>query len=187
MVFIGPISSIFDYATYGMMLYVFDCLEQSSAVPDRMVRRIPADPDAHHPYHPNREDPVHRKPCKPGTYRDDGNHLHGRNVVALHLGRFGVRFRAASMALLAPGRGHDGDIRDTHAPCEGLVRPQVGTLRRPVRRELLAVRGRVTACGARAGLEAFRPGRPQLLAQDQGIGPRSCAIMTISSSRKEKA
>jgi Mg2+-importing ATPase len=25
MVFIGPISSIFDYATYGMMLYVFDC------------------------------------------------------------------------------------------------------------------------------------------------------------------
>jgi P-type Mg2+ transporter len=24
MVFIGPISSIFDYATYGMMLYVFD-------------------------------------------------------------------------------------------------------------------------------------------------------------------
>ena len=25
MVFIGPISSIFDYATYAMMLYVFDC------------------------------------------------------------------------------------------------------------------------------------------------------------------
>jgi P-type Mg2+ transporter len=25
MVFIGPISSIFDYATYGMMLYVFNC------------------------------------------------------------------------------------------------------------------------------------------------------------------
>jgi P-type Mg2+ transporter len=25
MLFIGPISSIFDYATYGMMLYVFDC------------------------------------------------------------------------------------------------------------------------------------------------------------------
>jgi len=25
MIFIGPISSIFDYATYGMMLFVFDC------------------------------------------------------------------------------------------------------------------------------------------------------------------
>ena len=25
MVFIGPISSIFDYATFGLMLYVFDC------------------------------------------------------------------------------------------------------------------------------------------------------------------
>jgi Mg2+-importing ATPase len=32
---------------------------------------------------------------------------------------------------------------------------------------------------ARAGLEAFRPARPQLLAQDQGIRPRSCAIMNI--------
>jgi P-type Mg2+ transporter len=25
MIFIGPISSIFDYATYAMMLFVFDC------------------------------------------------------------------------------------------------------------------------------------------------------------------
>jgi Mg2+-importing ATPase len=30
MVFIGPISSIFDYATYGMMLYVFDCWNNPS-------------------------------------------------------------------------------------------------------------------------------------------------------------
>ena len=57
MVFIGPISSIFDYATYGMMLYVFDCLEQSSAVPDRMVCRIPSDPDPYHSYHQNGEVP----------------------------------------------------------------------------------------------------------------------------------
>jgi Mg2+-importing ATPase len=30
MVFIGPISSIFDYATYGMMLYVFDAWNNPS-------------------------------------------------------------------------------------------------------------------------------------------------------------
>jgi Mg2+-importing ATPase len=30
MVFIGPISSIFDYATYAMMLYVFDCWNNPS-------------------------------------------------------------------------------------------------------------------------------------------------------------
>jgi len=30
MVFIGPISSIFDYATYAMMLYVFDCWSNPS-------------------------------------------------------------------------------------------------------------------------------------------------------------
>ena len=30
MVFIGPISSIFDYATYGMMLYVFNAWSNAS-------------------------------------------------------------------------------------------------------------------------------------------------------------
>ena len=56
--FIGPISSIFDYVTYFLMLYVLQRLEQSRAVPDRLVRRIPAHPDAHHPHHPHGEDSV---------------------------------------------------------------------------------------------------------------------------------
>ncbi len=47
-------------------------------------------------------------------------------------------------------------------------------------------RPRHGARGAPAGLEAFWPARPQLLAQDQGIRPRSCAIMNISSSRRKK-
>ena len=105
------------------------CLEQSVVVPDRMVRRIPSDPNPHHPHHQNGEDPVHREPCKPRAHCDDGDHLHGRNDVALHLGGFGVRLRAASLALLAAGRGHAGDIRNTHPPCESLVHSQVGTLR----------------------------------------------------------
>ena len=37
--FIGPISSIFDYVTYFMMLYCLQRVEQSRAVPDRLVRR----------------------------------------------------------------------------------------------------------------------------------------------------
>ena len=53
MVFIGPISSIFDYATYAMMLFVFDAWTQSFAVSDRMVRGIAAHADAHHPHHPH--------------------------------------------------------------------------------------------------------------------------------------
>ena len=33
-------------------------LEQSRFVPDRLVRRVPAHPDAHHPHHPHGEDSV---------------------------------------------------------------------------------------------------------------------------------
>ena len=46
--FIGPCSSIFDYTTYFMMLYVFDCWDPSRAcaLPDRLVRRVAADADA---------------------------------------------------------------------------------------------------------------------------------------------
>ena len=66
MVFIGPISSIFDYATFGMMLYRLRRLDQARAVPDRMVRRVAAHPDADHPHHPHGEDSVHRKPRQRG-------------------------------------------------------------------------------------------------------------------------
>ena len=62
MLFIGPISSIFDYVTYFTMLYGFRRLEQCRAVPDRLVRRIAAHPDAHHPYHSHGEDSVSGKP-----------------------------------------------------------------------------------------------------------------------------
>ena len=69
MVFIGPISSIFDYATYGDDALCVRRLEQSAAVPDRLVRRIASDADAHHPHHPHRQDSVHRKPSQSGADR----------------------------------------------------------------------------------------------------------------------
>ena len=58
MLFIGPISSIFDYVTFFVMLYGVPCVGQSGAVPDRLVRREPAHPDAHHPHHPHRQGAV---------------------------------------------------------------------------------------------------------------------------------
>ena len=40
--FIGPISSIFDYTTYCMMWYLFKCQDSARrfAVPDRLVRGV---------------------------------------------------------------------------------------------------------------------------------------------------
>ena len=64
--FIGPCSSIFDYTTFFMMLYVFGCWDAGAthrSVPDRLVRRVAADADADHPRHPHQQDPV---PPEPG-------------------------------------------------------------------------------------------------------------------------
>ena len=78
-VFIGPCSSIFDYTTYFMMLYVFNCWNISTPeaaahsaepVSDRLVRGEPADADAHHPRHPHQQDPV---PAEPAVLAADGD------------------------------------------------------------------------------------------------------------------
>jgi Mg2+-importing ATPase len=47
-VFIGPISSIFDYTTYAMMWFVFKCNQLALAVPSELAWRFPAtsEPDA---------------------------------------------------------------------------------------------------------------------------------------------
>ena len=128
MVFIGPISSIFDYATYGMMLFVFDAWTNAVAVPDRVVRRIAADADADHPHHPHREDPVRREPRQPGADHDDDHHLRGRNRAAVHLGGIGSRFCAAALALLAAGWGDAVGLCGAHPSGEGVVRAAVGTV-----------------------------------------------------------
>ena len=62
-----------------MMLYVFDCWNvstpagrgaQREPLSDRLVRREPADADAHHPRHPHQQDPV---PAEPAVLAADGD------------------------------------------------------------------------------------------------------------------
>ena len=86
MIFIGPISSIFDIVTYLVMWYAFGCqsMEQSNAVPIRMVyRRLAvADPDCAHDTYP--ESPLHTKLCllaSNWTYPADYGH---RYPAAFH-------------------------------------------------------------------------------------------------------
>ena len=79
--FIGPISSIFDYLTFFMMLYVFNCLEQPGPVPHRLVRGVALHPDADHPRHPHQQDPVPPKPGQLAADRHVPDHRRGRRLA----------------------------------------------------------------------------------------------------------
>ena len=79
-------------------------LEQSGSVPDRLVRRIPAHPDAHHPYHPHRQDAVSGKPGQHGADHDEPHHCRNRDCHALHLARRLSGLHSAAAELLDRAR-----------------------------------------------------------------------------------
>ena len=60
MVWIGPISSIFDITTFALLWYVFGANSTGApvAVPVRLVHRGPADADADRAHDPHAQDPV---------------------------------------------------------------------------------------------------------------------------------
>ena len=49
-IFIGPISSIFDYTTYAMMWFYFKCSNLALAAPAELATRFPVGTDADHTY-----------------------------------------------------------------------------------------------------------------------------------------
>ena len=134
---IGPISSIFDYLTFFMMIFMFGAWNNpgpAQPVPGRLVRRIAADPDPDHPHHPHRPHPVPTEPRQHAADRDHDPDRVDRRHHPLHEPRHGARFQALALALLAPGDRHDGDLRGHDPPGEKLVRAplgDVGPQRRP--------------------------------------------------------
>ena len=102
--FIGPCSSVFDYTTFFIMLYVFGCWDPARAValPDRLVRRVAVDADPDHPRHPHQPDPLSPELGELAADRDHGRHHGHRCLVALFAPRPGVRVHAVAAALLAP-------------------------------------------------------------------------------------
>ena len=98
--FIGPISSIFDYTTYFVMLYLFHCWDPSrgAAFPDWLVRRIADDANADHSRHSHQENSFYRGPCQLGA---DGHHCrdHGhRDVAAVFAVGADIRLRSSAAA-----------------------------------------------------------------------------------------
>ena len=80
MIFIGPMSSIFDYATFFLMLYFYGCIAFKThggrrrmkahlrkPLPHRLVRRVAPDADPDRAHHPHQPDPVLPEPAEPGA------------------------------------------------------------------------------------------------------------------------
>ena len=122
--FIGPISSIFDYTTFCVMWFYYKCANINLAPPPelaarfahaadpdhtyaaallntRLVRRIHHDPDPHHPRHPHQPDSVRSVACELAAH-DDHHPDHGhRRVPALFTAGGVAGLCAVDVAILA--------------------------------------------------------------------------------------
>ena len=127
MVFIGPISSIFDFTTFCMMLFVFDAEHVGAAVPvpDRLVRRVAADADADHPHHPHAEDSVHPEP-RGGAAAGDDRQSSWRWASSCRWGRspHTSNCRRCRRCTSRPG-GDPAGVYDADPGDEGLLCPPV--------------------------------------------------------------
>ena len=138
MVFIGPISSIFDYATFALMWFLFQCSRFGDAVPrgrtappprepvpDGVVRRIAVDPDPDRPHHPNEADTVHREPGVAGDDVDHGGRDGHRRLAALLAVRRRARAGRPPSGLLGLDRRLPPGLWRHHPRGEDLVHETV--------------------------------------------------------------
>ena len=101
--FIGPVSSIFDYTTFFVMLYLIPVLDAGGRGPvsHRLVCGIAHDADPDHPRHPHPADSVPPGAGQHGADDHDGGH-HGRGgLAAVFAAGADAEVRAAAGAVLA--------------------------------------------------------------------------------------
>ena len=123
--FIGPISSIFDYLTFFMMLYVFQLLEQPGPVPHGLVCGVALHPDVDHPCHSHQQDPVHPKLGQLAAHPHLRDHRRGRRLADGFTPGNNARVCLAPAAVLAVSGHHAARLCDSHAGGEDLVHSQV--------------------------------------------------------------
>ncbi len=135
---IGPCSSVFDYTTYFMMLYLFGCWDVSTAEALKhsaslfqtgwFVESL-SDADADHPHHPHQPHSVSPKPGELAADRDHGDHHGGRHLAAVIAHRPVARVYAAAVALLAAAGVDAPLLRLAYAGSEDVADPQDVDLR----------------------------------------------------------
>ena len=157
-VFIGPCSSIFDYTTYLIMLYVFNCWDVSTPaaaahsaslfqtgwfVESLLTQTLD------HPRHPHQQDSVPAEPCVLAAAGDVGGHHAGRRRAAVHAARALPRLHGAAAAVLAAAAGDDPLLHGPDAAGQDLAGVEALDLtRRPCRH---ARRSRPAAASHTAG------------------------------------
>ena len=137
MVIFGPLSSVFDFLTFGLLLWVFGAGECSS---DRMVRGVaghPGDGDLRHP-HP--DDPVLPEPPEHADRLVDSRCCGGRGRPPADAAGADAALLGDAVAPLPGDRGAGGGV-----PGSGRVREVV----------LLPDETHGQAVGATPGVEAF--------------------------------
>jgi hypothetical protein len=145
MVFIGPISSIFDYATYAMMLFIFDAWSNPSLFQTGwFVESLLTQTLIIHIIRTARTPFIesHASPAMIAT-----TVIICLIGIALPFtpGRRRARLRAAAHPLLAAGRCHDAELCGAYASGKGVVRAPLGDVRR-------------LRCGSPASLRAASSG-----------------------------
>ena len=126
MLCIGPISSIFDYVTFFVMIAVFNAWDKFVSLPDGLVHGIASDTNLDHSHHPNRENPLHTKPGERGPDRDDDRDLRRGHRPSSHMVRRKTGLHDPSEQLLADLGGHVAFLCGPDACREKLVYPPVG-------------------------------------------------------------
>ena len=96
MLFFGPISSVFDFATFGVMLWVFHAGPALFRI--RLVRRVPGHPDPGDLRHPHPADPVLPQPPQPAAAARRARRRHRRRGAARY-----ARWPTCSASSRCPG------------------------------------------------------------------------------------
>ena len=173
MAFFGPLSSIFDFVTFGVMLGVLHA--HAAGVPDRLVRRVARDADAGDLRDPHPPPAVLAQPTEPRRSSSASLAVPVVGVAdSVHAVRRGARVHAPAARVLPDPRRHGGRVPDPRRSMKGVFYRRHTMGAEPTRRgrprhvrriHRRAARFTARRPGVRAGrwlapAESWKPSRP---------------------------
>ncbi len=131
-IFIGPISSIFDYVTYFIMLFIYGAWAildlPCRSLPYRLVRGITVHPDVDYPRDSHEEDPFPAKPGEQSPHPHLAGNCGGGCIPTLFAPGRLAWLRPLPPVILAVAAGDAGGLCSTDPDYQNLVLPQIRRL-----------------------------------------------------------